>query len=290
MAILRTTSIEKGETMSSKAKKEWIGGLVLFLLVSFVSITFAGYHTVKAAVDQTYVPLEHGNKTHVNLKKGQPFSLLLIQENHQNTSFVYMTVNKQHESIKMTHLPGSTQLGNETLRTIYHQGNMNAVIKKVEAYAKLPVDYYVKMDQQSVVDAVDKLGGIIVTNKRAFEHSNIVFPKGSIRLNGKEALVFLKERNEQDIFTAHERQLSVAKAIFSQAATIPNVTKLHSLVFTLADHIETNATFNDINRIQKTYKPAVSHVDKQQFPQNEWNQKQVTTRLHKHLEREELFL
>ena len=149
----------------------------------------------------------------------------------------------------MTHLPGSTQLGNETLRTIYHQGNMNAVVKKVETYAKLPVDYYVKMDQQSVVDAVDKLGGIIVTNKRAFEHSNIVFQKDPFALTEKR--LFLKERNEQDIFTAHERQLSVAKAIFSQAATIPNVTKLHSLVFTLADHIETNATFNDIKRIQK---------------------------------------
>lgn len=73
---------------------------------------------------------------------------------------------------------------------------MNVVVKNVEMYVKFFVDYYVKMDQQLVVDVVNKLGGIIVINKCVFEYSNIVFLKGLICFIGKEVFVYLKECNE----------------------------------------------------------------------------------------------
>ena len=73
-----------------------------------------------------------------------------------------------------------------------HSGlyGVNETMQNVASYFGIDIDYFIRVNFDSLIDIVDSLGGIEVYNPQAFKN----FEVGKITLNGEEALAFSRER------------------------------------------------------------------------------------------------
>ncbi|MCG2963641.1 hypothetical protein KZ308_28295, partial [Escherichia coli] len=83
------------------------------------------------------------------------------------------------------------------------------------------------------------LDGIVINNPTAFTNDERTFPAGEVKLTGEEALAYLQPVHEQDVLSAHDRQILVAKAIIKQVATVPSFTKAKPILNELSNTVQT---------------------------------------------------
>ena len=102
---------------------------------------------------------------------------------------------------------------------------INTSIETIENLLNTKINYYIKINFNSLEKLIDELGGIEVESAYDFISSNVEFKKGINKLNGKEALIFSRERksfalgdrtrgeNQQRIIEGIVRKLSEKKSI-----------------------------------------------------------------------------
>ena len=102
---------------------------------------------------------------------------------------------------------------------------INTSIETVENLLNTKINYYIKINFNSLEKLIDEIGGIEVESAYDFISSNVEFKKGINKLNGKEALIFSRERkgfalgdrtrgeNQQRIIEGIVKKLSEKKSI-----------------------------------------------------------------------------
>jgi LCP family protein required for cell wall assembly len=113
------------------------------------------------------------------------------------------------------------------------------------------IDYTVRINFTSLLKIVDALGGIEVQSDQSFSVDGYDFRTGSNTLNSKQALTFSRERHS---FTAGDRQRGknqqkVIEAIFTKAAQPEIILNYQSILSTLGDSFQTNASRQEISSI-----------------------------------------
>ena len=76
-------------------------------------------------------------------------------------------------------------------------GGVKLAVQTVENLLDTRIDHVAVIDFDGFQAATDALGGVTVTNERAFSSSVLpgtTFPRGEVTLNGEEALAFVRER------------------------------------------------------------------------------------------------
>lgn len=76
-------------------------------------------------------------------------------------------------------------------------GGVKLAVETVEDLLDTRIDHVAVIDFDGFRAATDALGGVTVTNERAFSSTvlaGVTFPRGEITLNGEEALAFVRER------------------------------------------------------------------------------------------------
>ena len=71
---------------------------------------------------------------------------------------------------------------------------LSEAIKVLEKLFENKINYYIKIDFNSLKDLIDKLDGIDVISNYSFISSGVEFKEGLNKLNGDEALIFSRER------------------------------------------------------------------------------------------------
>jgi LCP family protein required for cell wall assembly len=126
-------------------------------------------------------------------------------------------------------------------------------IKALEKLYNISIDYYVRVNFSSFIYMVDLLGGITVNSDYAFKSGNYSFNEGENKLNGKEALAFVRERyafSNGDIQRG-ENQMQVIKSLFNKALSPTNLLKSYEIVETICRSIETNMLSNEMKALIK---------------------------------------
>lgn len=84
-----------------------------------------------------------------------------------------------------------------------HTGLMgpDAGIETLEKFFDNKINYYMRLNFTSIINLVDALGGVTVNNPKQFytgtwleEENRILFKEGELNLNGREAMVYARER------------------------------------------------------------------------------------------------
>ena len=130
-------------------------------------------------------------------------------------------------------------------------GGLPLMTRTVEALLGQPIDHTVMLDFQGFAAMTDALGGVEVNVERSFTSTvddRVYFPAGVNRLNGLEALAFVRERHafSDGDFQRVRNQQVFLKAVMAKMASeggLADRDTVRKLVRTVLPHVTLDASF-----------------------------------------------
>ena len=161
-----------------------------------------------------------------------------------------VTINPTTKNILLTSIPRDYYIPFQVLNgekdKLTHSGlyGVNETKTNVGNYFGIEIPYYVRVNFTSLIDIVDAIGGIEVDNPRAFQD----FKKGTIHLNGEQALRFSRDRYS---FSAGDRergrnQMRVITGIINKVVSPAIINNYMSLLDSLGSSFQTNLTEDEM--------------------------------------------
>ncbi|WP_285767876.1 LCP family protein [Peribacillus sp. SI8-4] len=254
-----------------------IGFSLLILFIGAGVYAVSVYQSLAGAI-HTMQGTEHKTDKRVDdikFKSKDPFSILILgvderkNDKGRSDTMIVMTVNPKQESIELLSLPRDTRteiIGkgtNDKMNHAYAFGGVTMSINTVEAYLDIPIDYYVKMNMEGFQDIVNAVGGVTVDNDMDLAYKGYNFKKGTIDLNGKEALIYSRIRKEdpRGDYGRQMRQRQVIQAVMKKGSSLSTLTNYDDIFEALGKNVETNLTFNEMLSIQNNYKSSLKNIE-----------------------------
>jgi len=282
--------IEDGEKMRAEKKKAKRNKMLIIFLLLFTILligtgSYAYYIWHKATSTVANIQEDIGRKksdkreVKVNVERKEPISILLMGvderkgDRGRSDSLILITVNPNKKSTEMLSIPRDTRteiIGKgfqDKINHAYAFGGTEMAIKTVESFLDVPVDYFVKVNMESFKDIVDAVGGVTVENSFTFTYGGVTFKKGTLHLNGEEALLYSRMRYEdpRGDFGRQDRQRQIIQAVIEKGANISSITKFGEMFKIVEDNVTTNLTFDEMWDIQENYKEAINQLNQHQI-------------------------
>ena len=174
-----------------------------------------------------------------------------------------ITVNPKTNTILLTSIPRDfyVQLNGTTgsKDKLTHAGlyGVDMSIKTIEDLLSIDIDYFLRVNFSTLVSVVDLIGGIDVYSDKGFRPwtaPDIYIPKGNVRMDGKTALAFSRERyayvegdrhrvqNQQDVISAIIKKMTTSTAL---------LTKYTQLLDSISNSFETNINMGEVSKLMK---------------------------------------
>ena len=211
----------------------------------------------------------------IQLSKQDPFSILMLGvdkragDSGRSDSMIILTVNSELKSIKMLSIPRDMRtaiIGHGTIDKINHAyafGGIKMSMDTVENFLDIPIDYFMEINMEGFKDVVDAVGGVTVKNNLDFTYENIHFPKGTLTLNGHDALAYSRMRYEDPNgdFGRQERQRQIIQGVIKKSSSVSSLTNYRDILNSLGQNIKTNLSFTDMINIPKNYRDASENIE-----------------------------
>ncbi|MGX7776308.1 glycopolymer--peptidoglycan transferase LytR [Streptococcus pluranimalium] len=262
-----------------------LGKKILLMILLIITTTFvaAGVYLGSAyifstdALSKTFKDFE-GEKISKAIDKTEPFSILLMGVDTGTTersstwegnsdSMILVTVNPETQKTTMTSLerdilvklkgPASNdQNGEEAkLNAAYAAGGARMAKMTVEEMLDIDIDYYMQINMQGLMDLVDAVDGITVTNNFDFpisisqtepDYKATVAP-GTHRINGEQALVYSRMRYDdpEGDYGRQKRQREVIQKVMQKVLKLGNsVASYKKILNAVAGNMQTDIKIN----------------------------------------------
>ena len=186
-------------------------------------------------------------------------------EKSRTDAMILSTFNADKEQIRMLSIPRDTisyipKVGYYDKITHAHAyGGPTASMDSVEATLYLPVDYYVRINMEAFVDAVDELGGIKydvpynINEPNTNDTGKIKVKKGYQNLNGDEALAVARTRHQDSDLKRGQRQMDLIKKLFAKAQKADSFNKLDDVVEIVGKNAKHNLSYDEIKVLATSY-------------------------------------
>lgn len=209
----------------------------------------------------------------------EPFSILLIGtdvilDSYNADTLMSVTVNPKTLKATMLSIPRDTYTtiactgGKHKINASGWYGD-SCVVKTLEKYLNIKIDYYAKINFLGVVELVDKLGGVDVevpyslceqNSSREFGNKMIYVEEGKQTLNGEQALALSRNRHywkgmcpekytkdgERNDITRGQNQQLIIKSIINKMMTIKDINTFYGVLDTIGKNMTTNMSKDTI--------------------------------------------
>lgn len=273
-----------GETRTDKLKWKRRNRKILYLFLGVFLIGYTlfwkAYNDINLTSNNIFNSLNTNNKreSQIAIEATQPISFAFLgidngsidrsEDVGRSDAILIGTVNPNTRTTTLASIPRDTyalMVGYEPyegmeyydkLTHAYAFGDAEMAINSIQELVNIPIDYYVEVNMQGLIDIVDALGGIKVTSPLTFDYQGNYFTEGETRtINGKEALAFARMRktDPQGDFGRQIREKIVIKAIMDKALSLGSIANYESILETLEDNIKTNLTISDMADMYLSY-------------------------------------
>jgi LCP family protein required for cell wall assembly len=291
----RTRNSALASNNAGKIKRPFVKILgLVFLVMIFVmgAYGFRLYAQAQNSLGKTYKAID-GKKVSTRINNKQPISILLLgvdttdngirdtETNYRGNSdtMIVVTVNPKTNKTTMVSVPRDTMAQiwksstNNTrkiqkINSAYNIGNEGSAVATTEKLLNVPIDYYVKVDFNSLKQIVNAVGGVDVNVPFSFSYGDTGekeshFKKGKMHLNGKQALDYSRMRYEdpEGDYGRQKRQRQVITAIIKSAASANTFTHYQKVLNSISSSMTTNLSFSDMQSVFFNYRGAAKDID-----------------------------
>ena len=173
----------------------------------------------------------------------------------RSDTLIVMHINADRQKVYLISFPRDMWVpipgyGDAKINAAYSWGGPVLTIRTLQELTNVQMDHAVVTDFTGFTALVDDIGGITVYNNQASASSGVTFPKGTITLNGKDALIYTRERYDLkngDLDRA-ARQRDVITAIFNKVLTpeiLANPAKFKRVAQKIAPNVTVDSGFTN---------------------------------------------
>ncbi len=282
---LRTQMKQEKKKKSTFRRFMKITVITMLLLIITVGAGFA-YVTYKVhdVTSTTNQELDRGDRSEYRVEAVSPdkdnISILFLGVDDRNgdlsgrtDAMVLATFNQEEGTVKMLNIPRDSRVdipGRQNLDKINHAhafGGVDLTVETVENLLDIPVDYFVTLDFTAFMEVIDTFGGVEVDVPFTFSEMNsrdqanaITVNEGLQKLDGEEALAFVRTRRNDNDLQRGERQKQVLEALIKEAASLSSITRFSSVMDSIEDHMRTNLSFGNIVSLH-SYSSGLDEID-----------------------------
>ena len=208
-----------------------------------------------------------------SIKQTKPISILLMgvdtgDSERKSTwqgnsdSMILVTINPETKTTTMTSLerdvlvtlsgPKDNDMTGvqAKLNAAYASGGAKMAIMTVQDLLDIEIDNYIQINMQGLVDLVDAVGGITVTNNFDFpisiaekepEYTATVEP-GTHKINGEQALVYARMRYDdpEGDYGRQKRQREVIQKVMKKILALDSVSSYKKILSAVSGNMQTN--------------------------------------------------
>lgn len=195
---------------------------------------------------------------------GRSDAILIGTVNPKTRTTTLVSIPRDTYSLMVDYEPYEGRPYYDKLTHAYAFGEAEMAINSIQELVNIPIDYYVEVNMQGLMDIVDALGGVTVTSPLTFDYQENYFTEGETRLlNGKEALAFsrMRKTDPEGDFGRQKREKIVIKAIMDKALSLGTLANYESILQTVEDNVKTNLTFKDMTEMFLTYGKSLENFE-----------------------------
>ncbi|MEB8126162.1 LytR family transcriptional regulator [Staphylococcus succinus] len=257
--------------------------LSLLLVVVPVIFAFTLLKSSQGAFEHSFNDSDSSRQSNIRDSKvdpsKDPVSILFLgiddnsgrEKNGQSTeqsrtdAMILSTFNTNKDQIRMLSIPRDTvsyipKVGYYDKITHAHAfGGPTASMDAVEATLNVPVDYYVRINMEAFVDAVNELGGIKydvpynISEPNTNDTGQIKVKKGYQKLNGDEALAVARTRHHDSDLKRGQRQMELIKILFAKAQKLDSFNKLDDVISIVGKNSKHNFNSKEVKALATSY-------------------------------------
>ena len=173
----------------------------------------------------------------------------------RSDSIILIRMDNQQGFISMLSFPRDLYVnipghGLDKINAAFALGGPAKSIETVKALTGQPINYFVNIDFQGFVKLVDQVGGVYLDVDRKYFHKNtpgdpnpyseIDLKPGYQRMNGKDALSYVRYRHTDSDFARIARQQAFLSELKRQTNRFGNLPEIPAYASIFADNIVTN--------------------------------------------------
>ncbi|MGX9845171.1 biofilm formation/cell division transcriptional regulator BrpA [Streptococcus iniae] len=279
-------------------------GLMLLAILSTTIVALGVYATSAYnfstdELSKTFKDFSTSKTKSKAIEQTKPFSILLMgvdtgsserksKWEGNSDSMILVTINPETKKTTMTSLerdilinlsgPNSNDMNGAQakLNAAYAAGGAEMAIMTVQDMLNITIDNYVRINMQGLVDLVDAVGGITVTNDFDFpisiaenepEYTATVDP-GTHKVNGEQALVYARMRYDdpEGDYGRQKRQRIVIQKVLQKILALDSISSYRKILKAVSNNMQTNIEISSAT-IPKLlgYKDALNAIKSEQL-------------------------
>lgn len=219
--------------------------------------TFKDYNTSDSeAIKQTkpisilLMGVDTGDSERKSTWQGNSDSMILVTINPE-TKTTTMTSLERDVLVTLSGPKDNDMTGVQAkLNVAYASGGAKMAIMTVQDLLDIEIDNYIQINMQGLVDLVDAVGGITVTNNFDFpisiaekepEYTATVEP-GTHKINGEQALVYARMRYDdpEGDYGRQKRQREVIQKVMKKILALDSVSSYKKILSAVSGNMQTN--------------------------------------------------
>lgn len=196
-----------------------------------------------------YVLIGSDSRDKSNMKHGRSDSLMMVHLDGDRHSASVISFPRD----MYVKIPGKKK---NKINAAYSFGGPKLTVRTLEGLTKVRMDHVLQIDFDGFVGLTDDLGGVTVHNSHSFTSHGEHYPKGKIKLKGKRALRFVRERHKlpHGDLDRSKNQRKVVQAILTKGMskkTMAHPRKFNHFVSGVSKHLNADGELSN-HEIRKT--------------------------------------
>ena len=212
--------------------------------------------------------VDTGSKERKETWEGNSDTMILVTVNPKTKKTTMTSLERD----LLTDIEGS---GEAKLNSAYAEGGADLAISTIQKVLDIDIDYYALINMQGMIDLVDAVGGIEVTNHFDFpisiaenepEFQAKVEP-GTHKINGEQALVYSRMRYDDPDgdYGRQKRQQQILKSVINKFKASGSIGAANKILDAVGDGVKTNIPIDDIATLYGNYHGAMNNVKTYHF-------------------------